>query len=148
MIIIVSRLPMALKTDSNRTENLAGQNPLSSGVPVNTCGLPALPDELYLEILGHLPALPIPHDVWLDEKRDPNRQLTLYYLSQTCQSLRNFFLRYAWERIEGVLIPKRIKRSHYIEDPFRRLAVVVRNPNLRQFVSSVIVKLFSNLSSF
>ena len=69
-------------------------------ISVNTRGLPALPNEIYLEILNHMPALPIPHDDWVDKKMDPLRQLTLYYLTQACQSLREFFLKFAWERIE------------------------------------------------
>jgi hypothetical protein len=74
---------MAPRTRSNRAEKLAVQKLLSSGISVNNCGLPALPNEIYLEILSHMPALPIPHDVWVDKKTDPLRQLTLYYLTQS-----------------------------------------------------------------
>lgn len=103
-----------------------------------------------------MPALPIPHDVWVGKKPDPYRQLTLYYLSQTCRSLRRFFLRYAWERIEvfggmwtpnGRLVTKaeRSKRGmgmkelgekQMVEEIFRQLETVnVRNPDLRRYVS-------------
>ena len=144
---------MAPRTRSNRAEKLAVQKLLSSGISVNTHGFPALPNELYLEILSYLPAIPIPHAV---EEIDPYRQLTLYYLSQTCQSLRKFFLRYAWERIEvfgGMWTPKgrlattaeRKKRGldmkslgakKLVEEIFRQLeTVVLRNPELRKYVS-------------
>lgn len=146
---------MAPRTRSNRQEKLAIQKLLSSGISPNTRGFPALPNELYLEILSYLPALPIPHDV---EKMDPYRQITLYYLSQTCRSLRKFFLRYAWERIEvfeGMWSPKgrlttkaeRNKRGvdmknlsdkRQIQETLRQLkTATVRNPDLRQYVSWV-----------
>jgi hypothetical protein len=123
--------------------------------PVNTRGLPALANEHYFEILSHLSALPIPHPVWVDKKLDPSRQLTLYYLSQTCQSLRGFFLSYAWERIEvfgGMWTPtgrlatkaernncgldlKELRDKELVEETLRQLeTVIVRNPDLRQYV--------------
>jgi hypothetical protein len=134
-------------------EKLAVRKLISRGMAVNTRGFPALPNELYLEILSCLPALPIPHDVWVGEKPDPSRQLTLYYLSQTCRSLRQFFLRYAWERVEvfggmwtpvGRLAtkakrnerPTRLAHRQLVEETLRQLeTVVVRNPELRQHVS-------------
>jgi hypothetical protein len=111
---------------------------ISSG---NTHGFPALPNELYSEILSHLPPFPIPHDVWLGENPDPYRQLGLYHLSQTCRSLRNFFLRYAWERIEvfdGMWTPKGSLDGSkgLLEETLRQLeTVVVRNPGLRKYVT-------------
>jgi hypothetical protein len=147
---------MAPRTRSNRTEELERQKRLPSGVSVNTHGLPALPNELYSEILSHLPAIPIPQDVWINKKPDPYRQLTLYYLSQTCRSLRKFFLRYAWERIEvfgGMWTPlgslatkaernkpgkgrKELIEKQLVEEVLRQLeTVVVRNPDLQQYVS-------------
>jgi hypothetical protein len=147
---------MTSRKRANKAERLATQKLLSSGIAVNTRGLSALPNELYLEILGHLPTIPIPQGVWIDKKPDPYRQLTLYYLSHTCQSLRKFFLRYAWERIEvfgGMWTPKgrlitkaeRSTRSmgikelgekQMVEEIFRQLeTVTVRNPDLRQYVS-------------
>jgi hypothetical protein len=115
---------------------------LSSDITVNACGFPALPSELYMEILDNLPAYPIPHD----KPRDPYRQLTLYYLSQTCRSLRDFFLRHAWERIEvfkgmwtpvGRLAAKTEPDTKMlVEEIHRQLhTVIVRNPDLRQYVS-------------
>jgi hypothetical protein len=147
---------MAPTTRSNRAEKLAVQKLLSSGITVNTLGFPALPNELYSEILSHLPGLPIPHDDWIGKKPTPDRQITLYYLSQTCRSLRKFFLRYAWERIEvfeGMWTPagrlattaERNKRGYdmkdvgdkkLVEETLRQLeTVVVRNPDLREYVS-------------
>ena len=128
---------------------MAVQKLLSSGISVNNHGLPALPNEIYLEILGHMPALPIPHDVWVGKKPDPLRQLTLYYLTQTCQSLRKFFLKFAWERIEvfgGMWTPtgrlattaernrrgvelKQVVDKKLVEETLRQLeTVIVRNP--------------------
>jgi hypothetical protein len=106
----------------------------------NTRGFPALPNELYSEILSHLPALPIPQDVWLAEEPDPYRQLALYHLSQTCRSLRKFFLRYAWERIEvfrGMWTQKGTLDGGLglVQEILRQLETVVdRNPDLRKCV--------------
>ena len=111
-----------------------------TGIAVNTCGFPALPNELYSEILSHLPPCPIPRDVWLAENRDPYRQLALYHLSQMCRSLRRFFLRYAWERIEvfrGMWTPRgKLSGKKLVEEILRQLeTVVVRNPDLRKYVT-------------
>jgi len=113
---------------------------VTTGIVANTRGFPALPNELYLEIVSNLPACPIPHDVWVGEERDPYRQLALYYLTQTCRSLRNFFLRYAWERIEafgGMWTPKgKLSDKKLAEEILRQLeTVTVRNPDLQKHVT-------------
>jgi len=150
---------MAPRTRSNRIEMLAREKMLASGQTFNTSGFALLPDELYLEIISHFPAYPIPcgrKSVSIEAVRD--RHLTLLALSQTCRSLRPAFLRYLWQRIEvfegmktrkgllplpyggGPSIPNKI----YAEELVRQLEVVtVREPSLARHVKSV--KLMHNL---
>ena len=145
---------MAPRTRSNRVETLAREKMLASGQTFNTSGFAALPDELYLEIISHFPAYPIPcghKSVKVQAVRD--RHLTLLALSQTCRSLRPAFLRYLWQRIEaydGMETGKgQLHRRHgrsssassnkrYAEELVRQLEVVtVREPNLARHVKSV-----------
>ncbi|KIM39055.1 hypothetical protein M413DRAFT_235204 [Hebeloma cylindrosporum] len=68
---------------------------------LNTRGLTSLPQELYVEIISHLPAYPIPRE---DRaiKINPDvcvRHITLSSVTQTCHDLRPVFLRYLWQRI-------------------------------------------------
>ena len=143
---------MAPRTRSNRIEMLARETMLASGQTFNTSGFAALPDELYLEIISHFPAYPIPcgfKPVDIEAVRD--RHLTLLALSQTCRSLRPVFLRYLWQRIEvydgmetgkGRLHTRYVRRSltnrTYAEELVRQLEVVtVREPNLARHVKSV-----------
>ncbi|KDR68717.1 hypothetical protein GALMADRAFT_146065 [Galerina marginata CBS 339.88] len=129
----------------------------ASGHAFNTRGFPALPDEIYLEILSHLPTIPVPTEDTIDicnPKSHPNRQLILSSLSQTCQSLRRVFLRYLWQRIEvyeamdtqkgplptfDVLRKRPISNyvhSRYAEEVVRQLEIVtIRDPNLAQHVN-------------
>ena len=149
---------MAPRTRSNRIEMLAREKMLASGQTFNTSGFAALPDELYLEIISHFPAYPIPcgrKSVDIEAVRD--RHLTLLALSQTCRSLRPAFLRYLWQRIEvydgmetgkGRLHPRYGRRPFanktYAEELVRQLEVVaVREPSLARHVKSV--KLTHNL---
>ncbi|CAA7265304.1 unnamed protein product [Cyclocybe aegerita] len=69
---------------------------------VNTSGLPALPDEIYLEIVSHLPSMPIPtlNRCSLEDESHRDRHQTLLALTQTCRHLRRVFLRHLWQRIE------------------------------------------------
>ena len=149
---------MAPRTRSNRIEMLAREKMLASGQTFNTSGFAALPDELYLEIISHFPAYPIPcgrKSFSIEAVRD--RHLTLLALSQTCRSLRPAFLRYLWQRIEvyeGMetgkgLLPfpywgLSIVNKIYAEELVRQLEVVtVREPSLARHVKSV--KLTHNL---
>ena len=78
--------------------------PLSSSHAVNTHGFAALPDEMYLEIVSHLPSVPIlttnsiPLESYPEIRRV--RHEALLSLTQTSRSLRRFFLRYLWQHIE------------------------------------------------
>ncbi|CAA7265303.1 unnamed protein product [Cyclocybe aegerita] len=94
---------MAPRTRSNRVEKVALQQLLASGQPINTHGLPALPDELYLEIASQFPAMPVPTPEipqGSEAEKYHDRYFTLLSLTQTCQALRRVFLRYLWQRIE------------------------------------------------
>ena len=69
----------------------------------NSRGFPALPNELYLEILSYYPSHPVPpHRLDTKEEKEYaiQRYPTLLSLCHTCRSLRRFFLRYLWERVE------------------------------------------------
>jgi len=144
---------MAPRTRSNRVEMLAREKLLASGQPLNMTGFAALPDELYLEIISHFPAYPIPlgnKSVNIQAVRD--RHVTLLALSQVCRSLRPAFLRYLWQRIEvydGMetgkgQLHRRLGRTSasadkkYAEELVRQLEVVtVREPSLARHVKSV-----------
>jgi len=142
---------MAPRTRSNRVEMLAREKFLASGQTFNTTGFAALPDELYLEIISHFPAYPIPFgNRSVNIKAVQDRHVTLLALSQTCRSLRPAFLRYLWQRIEvydGMETGKgQLYRRHgrtptdkrYAEELVRQLEVVtVREPSLARHVKSV-----------
>ena len=124
----------------------------------NSRGLPVLPDELYSEILSHWQAIPIPQSAYLNVPIDSRRHVTLLALSQTCRSLRSFFLQYAWERIEvfeGMWTPtgrlateiellrhassadvkKKPLHAKFAKEIRRQFeTVTVRNPELGQYV--------------
>src|SRR5258708_25210214 len=124
---------------------------------LNSHGFPALPNELYSEILSYLKPIPLQHvlPVWISETPDPHRHGTLLALSQTCRSLRSFFLRHVWERIEvfgGMWTPtgtletekeqrhrtgymQRIVDKKFTEEILGQLeTVTLRNPELGQYV--------------
>ncbi|KDR68760.1 hypothetical protein GALMADRAFT_146102 [Galerina marginata CBS 339.88] len=78
---------------------------LAKAPAINTQGLPALPDDLHLEIISHFSFQPVPtkQKHWpetFDVRSLRDRHLALRSLSQTCRSLRPFYLRYLWQRIE------------------------------------------------
>jgi hypothetical protein len=119
----------------------------------NTRGLLSLADEIYLEILSHLPAFPIPtKHRENDNDLYGHRRLVLDALSQTCRTLRRVFLPYRWQRIEvydrmdlggGPLPGIKYKTSRvtsvskvYAMELLRQLEIVtVRNPSLAEFVT-------------
>ena len=129
---------------------------------VNTRGLPTLPDEIYLEIMSHIPSVPIPTPIKLRSYPETRRSRheTLLSLSQSSRSLRRFFLRYLWQRIEvreGMKIEQddpldsapyltnsdsRSRLAKYATELVLQLKIVtVRNPQLAQYVKSVLFEL-------
>jgi len=135
---------------------------------VNKCGFAALADEIYLEIVSHIPSVPIPTSNHLESYPEirRSRHQTFLSLTQTSRSLRRFFWRYLWQRIEiregmkigdkdGTLSSTRT-RTPYLSDSrdttghkkyaielVRQLEIVtVRNPQLAQYVKWVLFELF------
>ena len=133
----------------------------------NTRGFAALADEIYLEIVSYIPSVPIPtsirselYDSYREIRR--SRHETLLSLSQTSRSLRRVFWRYLWQRIEvreGMKIGntddtlKSRPFRNVLEDPTRHKTyatelvrqleiVTIRNPQLAQYVKSVLFQLF------
>ena len=124
--------------------------------PVNTCGFAALPDEIYLEILSHIPSAPIPVSIQLESYPEicRSRRETFRSLSQTSRSLRRFFWRYLWQHIEvreGIQLVNSRGYSHilnntgtitaykkFAKELLRQLNIVtVRKPQLAQYVKWV-----------
>ncbi|KAF8813102.1 hypothetical protein BYT27DRAFT_7251258 [Phlegmacium glaucopus] len=132
-----------------------------SAQAINTRGFPTLADEIYLEIMSHLPSVPIPTPITPESPSYPERRRsrheTLLSLSQTSRSLRRFFWRYLWQRIEvreGMKIrdqddteedspylttsgpwSTREGLKKYTIELVRQLEIVtVRNPQLAQYV--------------
>ena len=124
--------------------------PTPNAVQVNTRGIAALPDEIYLEILSHIPSVPIPTLNRLESYPEirRSRHETLQSLSQTSRSLRRFFSRYLWQHIvvrEGIRIANEddtLKDTHtitaykkYSKELLRQLKIVtVHNSQLAQYV--------------
>jgi len=147
---------MSPRTRSHRaTEAQNGLAILTGGIP-NATGLPSLPDEIHLEIVSHMPAIPIPTvSSKIDIVGARERHVTLHALSQTCRSLRRVFLRYLWQRIEvydgmkiksGFLTNRSggqrpgyntnpVSNRKHVEELIRQLEIVtVRDPSLAQHV--------------
>ena len=146
--------------------------PPTSTHAVNTRGFAALADEIYLEIVSHIPSVPIPTSIHLESYPEirRSRHETFLSLSQTSRSLRRFFWRYLWQHIEvreGMKIgdkddtlkvtrTRTRTRTAYLSDPadatghkkyaielVRQLEIVtVRNPQLAQYVKWVLFKIF------
>ena len=129
---------------------------------VNTRGFAALADEIYLEIASHIPSVPIPTSESIHSESYPDirrsRHETFLSLTQTSRSLRRFFWRYLWQRIEvreGMKIGDKNNNLNgtrnstaylsnsadatghkkYAIELVRQLEVVtIRNPQLAQYV--------------
>jgi len=128
--------------------------PPPTSTHVNTRGFAALPDEIYLEIVSHMPSVPIPtpESIHLESYVYPEirrfRHETFLSLSQTSRSLRRFFWRYLWQRIEvreGIKIGDKddilkgnfsaTSYKEYATELVRQLEIVtIRNPQLAQYV--------------
>lgn len=127
---------------------LAATTPNAVGA-FNTVGLSVLPNEIYFEILSNIHAVQILADTEDDDDRDSvdhDRRFTLSALSQTCGSLRQFFLPHLWERIElyhgmkidGGVAFSTVKNGALIEELVRQLEIPTkRNPDLAQHVRFV-----------
>ena len=78
--------------------------PPSSSHAVNTRGFAALADEIYLEIVSHIPSVPVPTAESIRMESYPEirrvRHETFLSLTQTSRSLRRFFWRFLWQHIE------------------------------------------------
>ena len=117
---------------------------------VNTRGFAALPDEIYLEMVSHIPSVAIPTLIHSDShpKIRRSRQETFLSLTQTSRSLRRFFWRYLWQRIEvreGMKTGRKddtlkatlssVSSKKYATELVRQLEfVTIRNPELAQYV--------------
>jgi len=128
--------------------------PPPTSTHVNTRGFAALPDEIYLEIVSHMPSVPIPTPIHLESYPGirRSRHETFLSLSQTSRSLRRFFWRYLWQRIEvregmkigGKDVTLKDTRTltgtpssykNYAIELIRQLEIVtIRNPQLAQYV--------------
>ena len=130
-----------------------GSNTLPTSTDaVNTCGFAALPDEIYLEIVSHIPSVAIPISIYLEASYSDirrSRRETIRSLSQTSRSIRRFFWRYLWQHIEvregvkivnndGTLRDTRTLNAYYkknAKELLRQLKIVtVRNLQLAQYV--------------
>ena len=131
---------------------------------VNTRGFAALADEIYLEIVSHIPSVPIPTSTFSESYPEirRSRHETLLSLTQTSRSLRRFFWRFLWQQIEvregmkiedkdgtlnGTLTRTRTRTAYlsdsadatghkkYAIELVRQLEIVtIRNPLLAQYV--------------
>ena len=118
---------------------------------VNTRGVAALADEIYLEVVSHFPSVPIPTSMRL--KSYPSirrsRHETFLSLSQTCRSLRRFFWRWQYILVrEGMKIGNKNEtlketstwtsyKKHATELVRQLEVVTIRNPQLAQYVKWV-----------
>jgi hypothetical protein len=144
-----------------RVEGPITLSPTSTNA-VNTRGFAALADEIYLEIVFHIPSVPIPTSRSIHSESYPeirrSRHETFLSLTQTSRSLRRFFWRYLWQRIEvreGMNIGDKNKTlnstrngTEYLGDSayatghkkyaielVRQLEIVtIRNPQLAQYI--------------
>jgi hypothetical protein len=135
------------RRDVGRVKSFITPPPTSTHV-VNTRGFAALPDEIYIEIVSHIPSVPIPtpESIFLESYPEIRRSRHEIFLSlsQTSRSLRRFFWRYLWQCIEvreGMKIEgkddtlKGYSGKNYATALVRQLEIVtIRNPQLAQYV--------------
>jgi len=131
-----------------KTRSMVRAAALASGV-FNSVGLSVLPNEIYFKILSNMPAVQILVDTNEDgDSIDRDRRFTLTALSQTCRSLRLFFLHLLWERIElyngmkiwGGAAFSTVKGKALVKELVRQLKTPTkRNPDLAQHVRYVSV---------
>ena len=110
----------------------------------NSVGLSALPNEIYYEILSKMRTVKILVDTDEDNGSvNHDRRLTLSAFSQTCKSLRRFFISHLWERIklyEGMKINggpafSTVKGEVLVKELARQLEIPTkRNRELAQHV--------------
>jgi len=123
----------------------------------NSVVLAALLNEIYFDILEYSRICMQYRFLWIRKKTGliHDRRLTLSALSQTCRSLRKFFLSYLWERIElyygmrmegGVaLLP--VEDELLVRELTRQLETPTKqNPDLAQHVRCVTVIFIPMLS--
>ena len=129
-----------------RAALLAEATPNAVGA-FNSVGFSVLPNEIYFEILSNLHAVQILADTEDDDDSvDHDRRFTLSALSQTCRSLRQFFLPHLWERIElyqgmkinGGVAFSTVKNEAIVEELAHQLETPTkRNPDLAKYVRYV-----------
>lgn len=127
------------------TDIICGPSQYSLLRGANSSGLPALADELLLEILSHFPSDPITTS--LASLRQIIRRDTLLSLSAVCQNLRRIFRPYLWQRVEvyaGMKVGGHTLRhstrpsKHFAMELLRQLNVVTtQDPALAQYVRYV-----------
>jgi len=118
---------------------------------INSGGLPALPDELLLEVLSYYPPISLPtlSRKHIDTAAHIARRETLLTLSGLSSNLRRFFRPYIWQRIEvcaGMPVGKttlnqangKEEKKAFALELLRQLEIVtIRNPTLAQYVECV-----------
>ncbi|KAF9053377.1 hypothetical protein BJ165DRAFT_1447254 [Panaeolus papilionaceus] len=153
-------LQMATRSAARRTDTTRppSQAPIKNrSLNINAAGLLAFPDELLLEMMRHMPRVPVSchtaEEILSNDTTALDSQFTLTALSQTCRRLRRFFLPYVYRTIEvldgiqiaGRRLPTTERRekqrlvransSLYTKELVRQLeAVTVCYPSLAQYV--------------
>ena len=125
---------------SSNSRNQIAEAPVHEARPLNTKGLPILPDELLLEIISYYPVTPIP-DCDPDVEDQNIRRQVLFALSQTSSNLRRFFLCSLWQRIEVCRTRTHaapMKNRSLALELVRQLEIVtIRDPTLAEYVQYV-----------
>ncbi|KAF9046198.1 hypothetical protein BJ165DRAFT_1527325 [Panaeolus papilionaceus] len=100
---------MPPRTRSNRAAITEIESLIAAGKLVNSTGFESLPNELYGEIVSHIPKVPVTCHTVKEIKEfqrskvpseEFDRHSTLHSLSRTCGALCQVFLRYLWETLE------------------------------------------------